>query len=1745
MAEALLKKLVAQRGYYKAKLTRFGSFLEGYNVNNPNLIQLQTRLDAILNILADFDNVQIEIEGIDGQTEGDHNNERAEFEQNYFELVARAKGFLVSKPPTSLLNSEAIPGSSQNSEQHDNISHFNIKLPQINLPEYSGSYDKWVQFHDTFESLINKNPLLSKIQKFYYLQAALKGEAAQVIESLTVSEANYEVAWKLLTERFQNKRAIINAHIKGIFDLPNLIKESHVSLRTFLDTFLRHFRSLSSLGENVKEWNTILIYLLNTKLDVVSKREWETFIKDKTTLTVDDFTEFLSQRCRIIEALNPKSHLNDNFSKKSSENKYSHFTSNQIRCTFCQGPHYIHTCKKLIDLPVSQRYTEIKRLRLCTNCLRFGHSNSECQSGTCKLCQKRHNSLLHRSDSHDTNSQSPKNKINSMDGDHSRKNTSNVNVQNDNLPKQVTGANGSQEGNYTITSHCSHASKDSFVILSTALVYVYDKNNKPVQCRALLDSGSQSNFVTKELAERLGLGFSKINQPISGISTSIINITRRTDIKIKSLHNEYKANLSCLIMDKITDITPQRTLNQSNWNIPRTITLADPTFCQSAGIDLLLGASIFFDLLCVGQIKLGYGQPILHKTKLGWIVSGEILIPQSEPTQSCLLTTNIDLQEQLERFWRLEETYSKPKLSKEEEECEMHFKEHTGRDATGRFIVKLPLRDNYESLGDSHELSLNRFYSIERKLKNNPQLKVDYVKFMREYESLGHMTQIDPNPLTPNTVCYLPHHSVEKQDSSTTRLRIVFDASARTTSGLSLNDVLKVGPVIQNDLFSIVTRFRKHKVVMTGDIAKMYRQIEVHPSQRSLQQIIWRETPEFDLKYFQLNTVTYGTSSASFLATRCLKQVAIDNVNNFPLESNIIMTDFYMDDLLTGSDDCESLIQIRKNISDMLSGAGFTLRKFTSNDSRVLQEIAQNENSNLSQYIITDNQDTKALGIVWNHVTDTFEYKSQVFSHSPDNITKRTILSYISRLFDPLGLLGPVIIQAKIILQRLWQLQVTWDESLPIDLHTSWLRFCSQLSQIDSIRVPRHVVLPGSVNVQIHGFCDSSLQAYGCCVYIRCENQNGDIQVRLLCAKSRVAPLKAISLPRLELSGALLLAQLVKRTATALDLHIHDTFYWTDSTIVLSWITAEPHTWQTFVCNRVAEIQELSYSKNWQHVSSSNNPADIISRGISPRDIINSTLWWNGPSYLSLKPDLWPDQSHISRCTRSQSDIPEYKRPVVSLPCTISIDIFERFSNFPTLQRVIAYCLRFIKNLKLPRETRTVGNITVREIADSTRVLVKIVQEQCYHDDLKALKANVNTKSKKLSSLNPFLDEHNIIRVGGRLRHSSLPFNHKHPILLPSKHPFTTLIIQYEHRRNFHSGIQATLAFVRQKFWPIDGKQTVRAILRKCIPCVKANPSDLYQQMGELPSPRITPSRIFSSCGVDYAGPFSLKDGATRNRKIIKGYVCIFVCLASKAIHLELASELTTECFMSALKRFVSRRGLCRHVYSDNGTNFIGANNELRKINRVLQQDNFKQYLNQHNIEWHFIPARSPHFGGLWEAGVKSVKRHLKQILNNVYLTYEQFYTFLVQVESVLNSRPLIPLSSDPNDLEAITPGHFIIGEALNSVPQVDIQGQATNYRSQYKHVMQMSQHFWSRWTRDYLHNLQQRGKWKFQTNTPDLKGALVILKDKNTPPLCWPLGRITDVHPGSDGIVRVVSVLTRHGTVKRAIVQVCILPIS
>ncbi|XP_063980959.1 uncharacterized protein LOC135164492 [Diachasmimorpha longicaudata] len=647
-------------------------------------------------------------------------------------------------------------------------------------------------------------------------------------------------------------------------------------------------------------------------------------------------------------------------------------------------------------------------------------------------------------------------------------------------------------------------------------------------------------------------------------------------------------------------------------------------------------------------------------------------------------------------------------------------------------------------------------------------------------------------------------------------------------------------------------------------------------------------------------------------------------------------------------------------------------------------------------------------------------------------------MSEVAKIYDPLELLDPVVLTAKTIIQKLWNAKIEWDESVPQHLHTQWKNLCSRLPPLNEVRFPRKVCQNQGKKLQIHGFCDASVTGYGACIYIRSINAQEEIQCRLFCTKSNVAPVKYVSIARLELCRAMLLARLYQSIKETIKIPVEKIKFWSDSMITLHWINKPSNVLKTFVANRVPEIQSSSEGVTWRHVPGESNPADALSRGEMPADFIINDLWKVGPPWLSIPEDKWP----ASKLTEPAED-PEAKRVTCMAAASNAFNLLERYQSIHKLKRIIAYLLRFKVSNKKFR-----GPLQLEELVYAEQIIMRCVQKKAFPSELRQLRERKEVDRKsKLSRLHPFLDPNGIIRVGGRLRSENIPYSQKHPVVLPKKEFISELIIKNVHKEQAHAGAQATLYAIRCSYWLLDGRNEVRRLIQNCVTCAKVNPPTVDYIMGDLPQTRVTKARPFLNVGVDYYGPFIQ----------VKAYVAVFICLVSKAVHLELVSDMTTSGFIVSLRRFIARRGRCYLIQSDNGSNFVGARNEFKELLDTLKAEGHNSkvsmYLNEEGIKWRFIPPASPHFGGIVEAAVRSFKHHLKRVAGNELFTFEEMDTLVTEIKAILNSRSLTPISPDPNDLLVLTPGHLLIGEPLTAIPEQDLTDVSNNRLSNWEHI--------------------------------------------------------------------------------------------
>ena len=716
----------------------------------------------------------------------------------------------------------------------------------------------------------------------------------------------------------------------------------------------------------------------------------------------------------------------------------------------------------------------------------------------------------------------------------------------------------------------------------------------------------------------------------------------------------------------------------------------------------------------------------------------------------------------------------------------------------------------------------------------------------------------------------------------------------------------------------------------------------------------------------------------------------------------------------------------------------------------------------------------------------------------------------------------------KILYRTLWQRKLGWDQQVPADLkqqHEAWRQ---ALPSLADIRLPRHYFEGRKpTSISLHGFSDASTKAFAAVVYVRAEYADGFPTSALVLAKTRVAPLIERTIPELELCGAHLLAKLLETTSSTLDIPKDQIYAYTDSTIVLAWLDGSPKRYRLYVSNRISKTVRLMPPSVWHHVPTDLNPADCASRGISAAALLEHSLWWHGPPWLLVQPLVVPARPDRSARDQSLEEEHQIRQPqivgAILPPPDTSLE--ECANTWQRVVRVVCWVSRFAARARKKASSNS-RSLFLSEFNQADLLLKRRSQLRAYSQELYQLTSEppqpLNNRCSLLA-LHPEMNHQGLLCVGGRLRNALIEEPAKHPVILSAKDIYTKLLFGHYHKELMHGGPTVILAHSGSMFHVTGARRLAREVCRSCIICRKVAAKLGPQLMGQLPPERLDPDIAFTTTGLDYAGPYFLKEGYIRRPVEIKAWMAVFVCFTCKAVHLELVKDATAASLIACLSRFCCRRGRPSVIWSDNGSTMIGAKNELASLYQTLQnpdtQETISAYLLSQKVEWKLTPVKAPHFGGLWEA---AVKYHIKREVGHSRYTYDELETILCQAEACLNSRPLGVMASQPVDGQVpLTPGHFLIGRAIKAYPTAAVDYNPT-LSQRWAHCTKVSQRFWRRWSTEYLQQLQRATKWH-RKNRNFAVGDYVLLTDHSTYQCQWIHAMVTAVYPGQDGVVRAV----------------------
>ncbi|GBM44036.1 hypothetical protein AVEN_124292-1 [Araneus ventricosus] len=1586
-------RLKKKRGVTRTSVTKICKAIE------TELTKTDVNVDALEEMLEQLAVESNELKNLDSQIEefvSDDKLEKevkevAEYTQKIITWKFRATKKIRER--TKNVDSLNVPSSCYKE------SSSNIKLPKLSISKFYGQSSLWLSFWNSFESAIHENDSLSEVSKFNYLKAHLGGSALSTIEGFALTPENYEIAIKLLKERFGRSDVLINTHLNNLLRIcPLKNSDDIVSFRKMFDNIQTEIRSLESLNVLKETYQNLLCPLLLKCLPPDLVLEYNKSMKSDK-YEINELVDFLSIQLKAKERslmyASPVSSKKEKYSypryDSSSEKinnsrcfsskrfSSSDLISSEVKtktnaCIFCNEFHAVGDCNYVLSLSLEQRKKILSKKAACFICAKPFHLAKFCKSKiVCTLCGKRHLSILCNQD-------------NSV-----LKNNTHLNENKDD--------NNLLNENFTLSNNlCS-----SEVYLQTLIVSV-ENNDLKHYVRSIIDLGSQRSYVSKYVADVMKLkcvGEQTVTHGLFGGLKRREN-HKKYSIELRNTENNFSCNVEVMDQNKICTSLP-KLKDPKNIEELKQLGIFASDICLNENlclyendpkeIHILLGADTAARLF-TGEIKNLSPDLIAMNTKLGWTVIGRSRITEndSSSTLMSLLVNDVNISD----LWRLDtlnindpaENQSRKEL---EEAAKEHFERSVKRDNEGRYIVSLPWIHDHPPLPDGRKIAERRLNSCIKALERAEKL-VDYDDVFQDWQKEGFIEEVDPMQEIKQGQHFLPHHPVFKENS-TTKVRPVFDGSAKERNTPSINDCLEKGPNLVELIPSLMNRFRVGKYGVIADIKKAFLQIGLQERDRPYLRFLWKDRGrEGNIKILQHKRVVFGISSSPFLLGATLELHLKNAPDHLKETAQQLMRSFYVDNCVFSVNTKKELARFISESQALLSTAKFELRGW--------------EHSPTEDKIEERQEDRKVpvLGLLWNLPKDTMSLDMKsLMKEDKGPTTKRKILSTVHRIFDPIGFSCPVTLEPKCLLQECWKLGLSWDAELPLLITERFERWKMKLPKLNALQIPR-----------------------------------------------------------------------------------------------------------------VLEIRKLTNPEDWRHISRTLNPADLPSRGSNAEELVKS-LWWEGPNWLRRPIEDWPVSETIPDFDVVNS---EKRKTIVSVTNTTTeqLEYFSKVSSFRKMTRITAWIFRFYKNAKTQKKERKGGTLDLEEVEAAEKFILKQVQSQCF------------SGNEKLN-LQTFLDSDGLLRVKTKISQRSDIPTFRFPILLPSKHAVIGKLIFEKHVELSHAGIQILMSSLRENYWILKSRKTIRQVIRTCVICQRFASRPLEVVSAPLPEDRVRDAYVFEVVGVDLCGPLYLKNKT-------KCWAVLFTCAVYRAVHIELVTSLSTDSFILALRRFISRRGRPATIYSDNGTNLVGTSNELKSVD----WGKIQEYASVKKIQWKFNPPSAPWWGGFWERLIGMLKSILRKVLGKASLQFEELCTVLCDAEGIINSRPLTYLSEDNEDLVALTPAMFLQDVKEIGVPDIDqIDAKRMNKRFFYR--QKLCQDLRKRFRIEYLGHLREFSKICNEFKIKE--GDIVLIGDSNVKRINWPLGRVIKLYLGKDKKVRLVEIQTKSGSFLRPIQRLFPLEIS
>ena len=1526
----------------------------------------------------------------------------------------------------------------------------NSKLPELKITKFNGNASNWLTFWNKFEAEIDKADL-APTTKFAYLKEMLDPGIRTEVDGLPFTTEGYERAKTILISEYGRQSEIVNAYIQNIMNLPVITGSQPSRVHEFYKTLLFNVQSLETLGKLQDVKGNVRCVI--DKLKGIKSD----LVRGQSGWQDWDFPQ-LVQALKRWKDINPIEPVDD--SKKRMPGVSRQFqTRNRPSptggCVYCNSEtHKSIDCDKVTTM--DDRRKHLAKNRLCFNCTRGQHRAAECKSNsTCRKCQRKHHTSI-----------------------------------------------CDQCDNHLMTASCDENRSVCYPVV------VVEVNG--IRCRALLDTGAGSSYASSALIDEMKIKPEKVERRrIEMMVGSVTKSIEMYQICVKNLAGDFSLQMQVSKVDREKLLlleNPRYAEVIAKYQHLRGVEMLDKDLKPELPVHLVIGTNEYTQIKTESPPKIGrQGEPIAEKTKFGWTIMSpgkEVNVKEMFLTQ----TSSADY----ESLCRLDVLGLQDSPTGDQGEIYKEFREQLRRSPDGWYETSLPWKGNHPPLLNNKSGSLRRLESLTRKLERL-DLVEKYDQVIKDQLQQGIVERADECPT--GREFYIPHKPVVRESAESTKLRVVYDASARDRENApSLNECLNPGPPLQNQLWNVLIRARFHPVLITGDLKQAFLQVRIHQQDRDALRFHWfKDLQSKTIEVLRFTRALFGLAPSPFLLGGVIQHHLENYRTVYPEIVAEIEKSLYVDDLISGGENETNAGKLKSKATEIFASATFTLHKWHSNV-RELESPDKAKPEAVETYAkqqlgIPKGEAASILGLPWKKEEDKIGVN---FPSDPAEPTKRGILGKVARIYDPLGLVAPMTLVGKLLYREACNSKLAWDTKLPAELLQKLMKWERGLPT--SLMTKRSLPLHQEAirEIHLHSFGDASGKGVAAVVYA-VVFQSAGVSQGLVAAKSRLAK-EGLTIPRLELVSGHMAVNLITNVKIALEgFNVTRQLCWLDSSVALHWIRGNG-SYKQFVANRVEKIQQHT-GVEWRHVNTEENPADLASRGGSVGD---KDLWWNGPMWLKAKEE-WPPEISTSTSPESKAE-EKILQEVFKLTQAERdhIDILVDKLNFWKLVRVCAWVKRFIDNTRRSKKNRILGLLGADEIQDQVKFWIKRAQQ-----------SSRVTESFERDQLQLNLQTNNegILECRGRIQG-------QYPIYLPDSHPFTVKIVTEAHQRTLHGGMGATMTCVRESYWVPRLRRLTKKIIKGCKGCYRFQAKAYATPPpGKLPTDRTEGSEAFEVVGLDFAGPIKYKKSKKQEGK---AYVVVYACSLTRALYLEVLTSMETTEFLQSLKRFIARRGRPRKIYSDNGRTFVAAAKWLRA---VMKDERVCNLLVTEGIQWQFNLSRAPWWGGQFERMIGLIKQSMYKTIGNGFLSLEELREIILEVEVALNNRPLSYVEDDVQ-YPILTPNLLLYGRA-NLLPELEPHRvERKDLRTRAKHFQRCKDALWCRWTGEYLRGLRERHDLKHDgklSSAPKVSEIVIIKSDaKNRGK--WKMGVIDALIPGIDGVVRGAKVRTGETTLERPI---------